>query len=140
MRLNLGLGLGLGLGSGSGSELGSSAHLVRHNDTQKLWVMKRIPCKHMRAANAYAWGSFDGRLCKFDDVRAECFATPLEEPKPNLGALVGDDYYYAKDIGRGGTGSFYWVENATSSAEPIFHDGVYFKVREDLYEDAVLDG
>ena len=30
----------------------ASAHLVRHNDTQKLWVMKRIPCKHMRAANA----------------------------------------------------------------------------------------
>ena len=30
----------------------ASAHLVRHNDSQKLWVMKRIPCKHMRAANA----------------------------------------------------------------------------------------
>ena len=38
------------------SKLGSgtfaSAHLVQHKETGEQWVMKRIPCKHMRAANA----------------------------------------------------------------------------------------
>ncbi|KAK7250294.1 hypothetical protein SO694_00007247 [Aureococcus anophagefferens] len=88
--------------------------------------------------DAYAWGSFGGYLCKFDHVRKECFDTPLAEEKPNVGAVLGDDYYYSKDVGRDEERGFYWVENILDD-EPVFHSGVEFLVSEDLYEEAVLD-
>merc|ERR1711965_534737 len=86
----------------------------------------------------YAWGSFGGYLCGFDSVRKECFSTPLEEEKPNIGAILGENYYYAKDIGRDGEKPFYWVEGILSDS-PVFHDDYSFTIKEDLYTEAVLD-
>ena len=83
---------------------------------------------------AYAWGAFDGCLCKFDHVRTQCFDTPLAEEKPNVDAILDDDFYYSKDVGRIERGSY--VEG-TLDAEPVFCSGVL--VSEDPYKDAVSD-
>ncbi|KAH8074334.1 DNA binding protein [Aureococcus anophagefferens] len=85
----------------------------------------------------YAWGSFGGYLCGFDLTRKECFDTPLAEEKPNVGAVLGDDYYYS-GVGRGEERGFYWVEGILDDA-PTFHNDVQFVVSEDLYTEAVLD-
>ena len=88
----------------------------------------------------YAVASFGGYLCRFgrNVRRAECFSTPLEESKPNVGTVLVNRYYYAKDPGRNGEKPFYWVDGADSDA-PVFHANANFVIREDLYTDAVLD-
>ena len=52
--------------------------------------------------------------------------------KANAGCILGDNFYYAKDLGEGER-SVYWVEGIGSS-EPVFHskDDAEFVVDEGL--------
>ncbi|KAH8081087.1 DNA binding protein [Aureococcus anophagefferens] len=86
----------------------------------------------------YAVGSFDGYLCRFDNASSICAATPLELSTPNVGAIVGSNYYYAKNVGDDGGEVFYWVAGVNSDA-PTFVSDYLFAVSSDLFEGSVLD-
>jgi len=86
----------------------------------------------------YAVGSFDGYLCRFDDASSICAATPLELSTPNVGAIVGTSYYYAKNVGDRGGEAFYWVANVHTDA-PTFNEPTRFAVSAELFEGSVLD-
>ncbi|KAH8068068.1 DNA binding protein [Aureococcus anophagefferens] len=85
-----------------------------------------------------AWGSFAGFLCKFDSAHRKCFPTPLAEEKPNLGTILEDTYYCAKEVGDNGEKSFYFVSGIDTEA-PAFHEDALFVVSEDVFERSVLD-
>jgi hypothetical protein len=82
--------------------------------------------------------SFGGYLCRFDTSSKVCFDTPLEYESPNVGAIVGTNYYYAKNVGRDGGEGFYYVGEINGDA-PFFYEDATFGVSEDLYTGAVLD-
>ncbi|KAH8096184.1 DNA binding protein [Aureococcus anophagefferens] len=86
----------------------------------------------------YAVGSFDGYLCRFDDAAAVCATTPLELDAPNVGAIVGTSYYYAKNVGDEDDEVFYWVADIHTD-EPTFYGDYEFAVASDLFEGTVLD-
>jgi len=86
----------------------------------------------------YAMASFGGYLCRFDTSSKVCFDTPLEYESPNVGAIVGTNYYYAKNVGRDGGEGFYYVGEINGDA-PFFYEDATFGVSEDLYTGAVLD-
>ncbi|KAH8079152.1 DNA binding protein [Aureococcus anophagefferens] len=86
----------------------------------------------------YAMASFGGYLCRFDASSKVCFDTPLEYESPNVGAIVGTNYYYAKNVGRDGGEGFYYVGEINGDA-PFFYEDATFGVSEDLYTGAVLD-
>ncbi|KAH8051810.1 DNA binding protein [Aureococcus anophagefferens] len=86
----------------------------------------------------YAMASFGGYLCRFDAASKVCFDTPLEYESPNVGAIVGTNYYYAKNVGRDGGEGFYYVGEINGDA-PFFYEDATFGVSEDLYTGAVLD-
>ncbi|KAH8068069.1 DNA binding protein [Aureococcus anophagefferens] len=86
----------------------------------------------------YAYGSFAGYLCVFDRRKRSCFDTPLAEEKPNAGAILGANYYYAKEPGMGGDRAVYWVEGLDTDA-PVFHEDYGFVVPQDLFTRSVLD-
>ena len=81
----------------------------------------------------------DSKLCFFDSEGRVCYDEALEEVKANAGCILGDNFYYAKDLGEGER-SVYWVEGIGSS-EPVFHskDDAEFVVDENLFEKSVLD-
>ena len=86
----------------------------------------------------YAVGSFDGYLCRFDNASSICAATPLELSTPNVGAVVGTSYYYAKNVGDRGGEAFYWVANVHTDA-PTFNELARVAVSSELFEGSVLD-
>ena len=47
----------------------------------------------------YSFASFDGFLCRFDSETNICFDTPLEYAQPNVGAIIGSDYFYSRNLG-----------------------------------------
>ncbi|KAH8092392.1 hypothetical protein JL720_5362 [Aureococcus anophagefferens] len=72
----------------------------------------------------------------FADGKKYCFNASLTI-SPNVGAVVGHDYFYAKNPGKGETG-FLWVSDVHTDA-PVFHADPLFVVADDLYEAQVLD-
>ena len=85
----------------------------------------------------FPYASFGGDYASsFDATKKKCFDTSLAEEKPNVGAILGPNYYYADDFGRDGNVEFYRVEGILDD-EPIFYDDVQFVVSED-HEVAVL--
>ena len=43
----------------------------------------------------------DSKLCFFDSEGRVCYDEALEEVKANAGCILGDNFYYAKDLGEG---------------------------------------
>ena len=87
----------------------------------------------------HALGSIDGYLCLFDETHTKCFETALEESKPNVGAVLDDHYYYAKDLGDSGERRVYWVEGIQSELTFHSHEAARFAVKDDLFSSEVLD-
>ena len=87
----------------------------------------------------YAMASIGGYLCSFDDTNKKCFDTPLEQSKPNVGCILDDRYYYAKEPGKGGDRRVYWVEGLASDPTFHSHDDATFAIGGDLFEGSVLD-
>ena len=54
-----------------------------------------------------------------------------------VGAILGDNFYYAKEPGEGGDRSVHWVEGVGGA--PVFHATPAFAVGEDLFTASVLD-
>merc|ERR1719248_122616 len=87
-----------------------------------------------------ALASIGGKVCLFDESGTECLAEALEVAKPNLGAVLGDVFYYAKEPGNGGSRRIYWVEDIVSEA-PVFHKhaDALFEIPTGLFTKSVLD-
>jgi len=83
-----------------------------------------------------AFGEFGGLLCNFDLENRVCFSEKLKVAA-NAGAIIANDYYYAKSPGATSGTMLYWVESIEVTA-PIFHEGA-FTFSTSLFEDAVLD-
>merc|ERR1719217_1623105 len=86
-----------------------------------------------------ALASIGGKVCLFDEIGTECLQEPLEVEKPNLGAVLGDVFYYAKEPGNGGSRRIYWVEDIIG--EPVFHKDAdaLFEIPVGLFTKSVLD-
>jgi len=83
--------------------------------------------------------ALDGKLCRFDRHSAyACTSRGLLIAQPNLGAILGTTYYYAKNLGEDGHGRIYYVENIQTDT-PTFVDEVGLEVSSDVFEGAVLD-
>merc|ERR1719171_3452347 len=87
-----------------------------------------------------ALASIGGKVCLFDEIGTECLAEALEVSKPNLGAVLGDVFYYAKEPGNGGSRRIYWVEDIVSET-PVFHKDAdaLFEIPVGLFTKSVLD-
>ena len=87
----------------------------------------------------YAFGSFGGYLCRFDAVHAVCFNEALSISRPNVGAVLGNAYYYAKNLGKDDdSGGVYYVQNIKGDAPKIREDAS-LEIDGDLFSGAVYD-
>ncbi|KAJ1447039.1 hypothetical protein M885DRAFT_624732 [Pelagophyceae sp. CCMP2097] len=86
----------------------------------------------------YAFGSFSGLLCRFDAVGKVCFSTALEYDKPNVGVMVGNNYYYAHNPGIDDDAAMFVVEGLNSDS-PMFSAVANFYFSTDLFTNGVLD-
>ena len=90
------------------------------------------------ATTYHAMAAFDGKLCRFDAEKKICFETALEYGSPNVGAILANNYYYGKSIGKNGGEAFYYVMDVHTD-HPDFHDDYQFLVSGDVFEGSVLD-
>ena len=87
----------------------------------------------------FAMAAVDGRLCRFDRHSAYvCDSEALYIARPNLGAILGTTYYYAKNLGEEGNGHIYFVEDIQTDS-PYHVDEAALEVSADVFEGAVLD-
>ncbi|KAJ1448431.1 hypothetical protein M885DRAFT_590892 [Pelagophyceae sp. CCMP2097] len=87
----------------------------------------------------YAFGEIGGAFCNFDLSNRVCFSEKLKVAA-NSGAIIGNDYYYAKSAGNENSKNvekLYWVSGIETKT-PTFHDGA-FTFSKTLFKNAVLD-
>ena len=58
--------------------------------------------------------------------------------KANAGAVIGDTYYYGKNVGKSGTESIYYV-SGLGAVNATFHTDTNFLVSGSLFDDKILD-
>jgi len=87
----------------------------------------------------FAMAALDSRLCRFDrHSNYVCDSEDLNIERPNLGAILGTTYYYAKNLGDEGRGHIYYVEDIQTDY-PTHVDSASLDISPDVYDGAVLD-
>lgn len=84
-------------------------------------------------------GAVDGRLCRFDNKKTECFAGgTLAVPFPNAGTVLRNSYFYSQGIGGGSDASIY-VVNDVHTERPSFVSSANFAVSSSLLSGNMSD-
>ena len=86
----------------------------------------------------FALAAFGDELCRFDQDGKICLNETLGV-EPDVGAVVGTSYYYAKSPGSSDDVSFYWVEYAHSDLAVVHASDPRMAVSASLFSGAVLD-
>ena len=81
--------------------------------------------------NHFAFASVEGELCRINVGGADCFPNGTLVVKANAGAVVGDNYYYGRNVGKQDASSIYWV-SGLGELNPTFHTDTNFDVRGSL--------
>jgi hypothetical protein len=86
----------------------------------------------------FVFASVQGKLCRISANGRDCFTNGALEDKANAGAVIGDNYYYGRNVGDCDTTSILWV-SGLGEAYPTFHTDKSFLINGSLFQYRIID-